>query len=361
MNLDVGSLQVLSTKEPDRWRALLPAGQSAFGSLEFASIAERHKRGIGRLILFNSKEGHLLVAYPLLLRAVSELPFVGCTSSEAWDAASPEYTGPLALEPCTEVVGRAFRRLFDQYCQDNRIVTEFAHLHPWRTAPGSCRPENVHLDREIIYVDLTQSEEDLWRNSLTRACRKNISRARSEKMRVFAAEKPDQICQFHQIYLHTMDRNQAQTKYYYPLEFFMDFHERMSVNARFALAEHSGKIVAGTLFLHDDHDVFSYLGGAYHADQGVRPTNALIYETIRWARDEGKRRLILGGGYAPNDGIFRFKASFSPLRAGFSVYRQVHMPDRYGSLCAEWAVHHGADPQHDSFFPQYREIPENGR
>ena len=100
------------------------------------------------------------------------------------------------------------------------------------------------------------------------------------------AETPEQIGQFHQIYVHTMDRNQAQAKYYYPLQFFMDFYERMSGNARFALAEHNGKIIAGTLFLHDGHDVYSYLGGAYDADQGVRPANALVYETICWARDQ---------------------------------------------------------------------------
>ena len=361
MKLDAGSLRVLSTAEPERWRVALPAGQSVFGSLEFASIAERHKRGVGRLILFSSGEGHLLVVYPLFLRAVSELPFAGCMCSEAWDAASPEYTGPLALEPVAEVEGQAFRRLFDQYCQDNRIVTEFAHLHPWRAAPGASRPEDMHLDREIVYVDLTRPEEDLWHTSLTRACRKNVRRARGEKVRVFAAETPDQIDQFRQIYVHTMDRNQAQTKYYYPLEFFMDFYERMSGNARFALAEHDGKIVAGTLFLHDDHDVYSYLGGAYHADQGVRPTNALVYETICWARDQGKKRLILGGGFEPDDGIFRFKASFSPLRAGFSVYRQVHMPDQYDALCVEWATYYETDPQRGGFFPRYREIPENVR
>jgi serine/alanine adding enzyme len=354
MTLDVGSLQVLFTAQPDRWRSFLPARQSAFGSLEFASIVERHRGEVARLILFRSRDEHVLVVYPLFLRAISELPFGACLPSEAWDAASPEYTGPMALEPITEATGQVFRRLLDQYCQASRIVTEFAHLHPWRASSGTCRHENVHLDREIVYVDLVQSEEDLWQESLTRACRKNINRARSENVRMFAAEKPDHICQFHRVYVHTMDRNRAHARYYYPLQFFMDFFERMSDNARFALAEHDGKIVAGTLFLHDDHDVYSYLGGADQAYQSVRPTNALVYDTICWARDQGKTRLILGGGYEHNDGIFRFKASFSPLRAGFNVCRQIHMPDQYDTLCAEWAAHHEASPEHSDFFPQYR-------
>ncbi len=354
MTSDEGCLHSLSTAQPGLWRTLLPARQSVFGSVEFASIAEEHKGGVARLIAYGSRDGHDPIVYPLFLRAISELPVGVCVPSEAWDAGSPEYTGPLALEPIMEATGRTFRRLFDEYCRANQIVTEFAHLHPWRASASTYWEENVHPDREIVYVDLLQSQEDLWRVSLTRACRKNVKRARREGVRVFAADTPDQIRQFHEIYLHTMDRNQALAKYYYSLQFFMAFFERMPGNARFALAEHAGKIVAGTLFLHDDEDVYSYLGGGYDAHQGVRPTNAIVYDTIRWAQNQGKKRLILGGGYGQNDGIFRFKASFSPLRARFSVYRQVHIADQYDVLCAEWAAHHEASPEHEGFFPQYR-------
>ena len=361
MTVDVGCLQVLSTAQPDQWRTFLPARHSAFGSLEFASIAERHREEVARLILFRSQDEHALVVYPLLLRAVSKLPFEADVPHEVWDAASPEYTGPLALELNTEATGMAFRRCFDQYCQESRIVTEFAHLHPWRIASGTRWQENIRPDREIVYVDLAQSEKELWQESLTHACRKNINRAHRENVKVFAADKPDHICQFHKVYIHTMDRNRAQARYYFPLQFFMDFFEQMPDNARFALAEHDGKVVAGTLFLHDDHDVYSYLGGAYHTNQGVRPTNAVVYDTIRWARDQGKKRLILGGGYKHNDGIFRFKASFSPLRAGFSVYRQIHMPDQYDALCGKWVAHYETSPEHNDYFPQYRSRPANLR
>ncbi len=354
MTLDGGSLEALSTAQADRWRTLLPARKSVFGSVEFASIAERQWGGTARLIAYRSRDRHDSIVYPLFLRAISELPVGGCVPPGAWDAASPEYTGPLALEPIAESTGHAFRRLFDEYCRANLIVTEFAHLNPWRAAADACWQENTHLDREIIFVDLVQSEEELWRQSLSRACRYNINRARREGVRVFAAETPNQIRQFHQVYIHTMDRNHAQAKYYYPLQFFMDFYERMPGNARFALAEHDGKIVAGTLFLYDDEDVYSYLAGAFDEHHSVRPTNAVVYETIRWGREQGKKRLVLGGGYEPNDGIFHFKASFSPLRAGFSVYRQVHLHDQYDALCAEWAAHRDEDSEHASFFPKYR-------
>ncbi len=354
MRADLECLKVLSTEQGGQWRSLLPAGQSAFGCWEFASIVEKHRDVAARLILLGSPGGNGLVVYPLFLRAISSLPFGASVPGAQWDAASPEFTGPLLLESNTAKTGAAFRECLERYCQEGQIVTEFAHLHPWRSAPGAQRPENVHRDREIVYVDLAQSATDLWERSLTYACRKNIARARRGNVRVFAAETPEQIRQFHQIYIHTMERNRAQARYYYPLQFFMDVFEQMPKNARFALAEHGGRIVAGTLFLYDDQDVYSYLGGAYSGDQRVRPTNAVIYHTILWAQDLGKKRLILGGGYRPNDGIFRFKASFSPLRAAFSVYRQIHMPDQYEALCRRWAAYTRTGREQSRYFPLYR-------
>jgi lipid II:glycine glycyltransferase (peptidoglycan interpeptide bridge formation enzyme) len=123
------------------------------------------------------------------------------------------------------------------------------------------------------------------------------------------------------------------------------------------LAEYRNQIVAATLYLYDDVDVYSYLGGADKAFQQIRPTNAVVYATINWARQQGKRRLILGGGYLPDDGIFRFKASFSPLRAHFRVYRHVHLPAEYHRVCQAWSSYYGKRELELNYFPAYRSLP----
>jgi hypothetical protein len=86
----------------------------------------------------------------------------------------------------------------------------------------------------------------------------------------------------------------------------------------------------------------------------VRPTNAVVHDTVRWAREQGKRRLILGGGYRPGDGIFRFKASFSPLRATLELARRVHLPADYEALVSAWRAHHGGSAPETGYFPAYR-------
>jgi lipid II:glycine glycyltransferase (peptidoglycan interpeptide bridge formation enzyme) len=123
------------------------------------------------------------------------------------------------------------------------------------------------------------------------------------------------------------------------------------------LAELDGQAIAATLYLHDDDNVYAYLGGLDYAYQRVRPSNAVIYETMLWAKRLGKKRLILGGGYHEKDGIFRFKSTFSPLRARFQIYRKVHMAEQYAALCEAWETYYGVPASSDGYFPAYRFEP----
>ena len=351
--------QVLSVQDATAWRAAVPSYESVFGSVEYATIKQEYTDYLARLFVW--RDGDLTIAYPLFVRPVETLPFADGGLGDFTDTFSPEYTGPLLRGPADRRAKAAFRRRFARYCEEEGIVAEFAHLHPWRWRLGLLEPDDVMFDREIVYVDLTWSEERLWQESFTYACQKNINRGRREGVRVFRATTPGHVQEFYRIYIHTMERVGADEDYYFPLDYFIAFFERMPDQASFFLAEYQDQVVAATLYLHDDTDVFSYLGGADHAFQHVRPTNMIIYELIRWAKRQGKKRFILGGGYKPNDGIFRFKASFSPLRAKFFAYRRVHLPEVYDHLCHAWADYYQIDlpiAEVSDFFPAYRAIPD---
>lgn len=359
-------MQLLGAGDSSRWKEILPARRCAFGSLEYAAITGRY--GVQQPQLFVYQDENYKVAYPFFLRSTAALPFSG-EYPAAWDARSPEYTGPVLLDPAPRRTGgaaglrngEAFDRAFHRFCQDEGIIAEFAHLHPFHGARSFLDPGSLVFDRQIVYVDLTFSLDSLWAGSFSHACRKNIRRAQQENLRVYPAHREDQIVEFHRIYTQTMEKNQAASQYFFPLEYFLAFFYVMAESAIFMLAEHRDQIVAGTLYLHDDWDIYSYLGGADQTFQQVRPTNMVVYETILWGQRHGKRRLILGGGYRPDDGIFRFKSSFSPLRADFYTYRRVHDPAAYGSLCAAWSSHYGIPLEQENgtqgYFPRYRAVP----
>jgi serine/alanine adding enzyme len=343
------SARLLTTADADAWHEALPAERSAFGCLGFARSQER--AGIATHRLLVAEDGNARVAYPLQLRPLADLPFSTELASGAWDSASPPFTGPLASAD----VGAAAGPLADRIAgllADEGVVCEFAHLHPW-----NARPELVggaEADREIVWVDATLDPERLWRDSYSKACRKNVRRAESEGVTVREARGAADIAAFHRIYIQTMERNEAHESYFFDEAYFQAVFEEMPGSARFALAEHEGRMIAATLYLHDSDDVYSYLGGADHEHQQLRPTNAVVHDTIRWARERGKRRLVLGGGYRPNDGIFRFKASFSPQRATLELARRVHLPDDFERLVAAWREHRGPGADPGAYFPAYR-------
>jgi hypothetical protein len=349
----MSSAEILTVDDERGWRELLPTRSSVFGSVEFAAIHEQHGGGEARLFALRSPQGP--IAYPLLLHPVSGLPFGEGVGAGLFDAATPQYTGPLAVGAPDGDARASFAEALDRWCAESGIVTEFAHLHPWRARTELLDSSGVELDREIVYVDLTQDPDSRWRYSYTHACRKNVNRARREGVRVFAARDESDARELHRIYERTMDRRGARESYYFPPTYFASFLERLPENSRILLAEHDGRIVAATLYLHDETDAYSFLGGADHEAQQVRPSNAIVDEMIRWGREQGLQRLVLGGGYAPGDGIFRFKASFSPLRADLRLYKRVHLVDEYESLLHAWRRHHGDDPE-PAFFPPYRAV-----
>jgi CelD/BcsL family acetyltransferase involved in cellulose biosynthesis len=346
--------EVLTLADDDRWRELLPASEGVFASVEFAAIQQRHSGGEPRLFALPLPGG--AIVHALVLRPVSKLPFADAAAAPLFDAATPPYSGPFARGEIDSATADAFADAFERWCADAGMVTEFGHLHPWRARTEALERSDLAVDREIVYVDLTLDPERLWRESFTHACRKNINRARREGVRVFEATTEAHAHELHRIYEQTMRRRGALDAYRVAPEYFVDFLESMPDNARIVLAEHEGRVIAATLYLHDDDDAYSYLGGADHEYQRLRPTNAVVHDTILWARERGIKRLILGGGYGPDDGILRFKSSFSPLRREFQVYRRVHLPDEYDRLVERWRDRNpGADA--GGYFPPYRKSP----
>jgi lipid II:glycine glycyltransferase (peptidoglycan interpeptide bridge formation enzyme) len=206
-------------------------------------------------------------------------------------------------------------------------------------------------------VDLNLSLDDLWRNHFEHCCRKNISRAAREGVTVFAGSSQDHLREFLRIYSDTMRSRQALPHYYFSHGFFCALRDELPESTRFVFAEYRNQIIAATLYLHDDIDVFSFLGGADPGFQLLRPTNAVIWDTIQWARKSGKKRLILGGGYKPDDGIFRFKATFSRLRQAFYTYSRVHLQRDYVRLERQCREYYRAAGLAAGYFPTYRQTP----
>ena len=342
--------RVLTVEDAAAWRELLPAHVSVFGSVEYARIVQEHTGCAARLFVAESADSR--VVYPFFLRPVNALPCAAHWPAPLWDTFTPEFTGP--LERRAPPAPARFANAFADWCARNGVVAEFIHLHSFDGRAALLDPACVATDREIVWVDLTLTEDQLEEMSFSHACRRNVRRAERRGVRVFTATTADHVREFHRVYTATMDHNRALARYYFPPRYFLAFFERMPDHALFLLAEHEGRVIAGGLYLHDDTDVYAHLAGSDRAFQHLCGANAEVAAAVRWARREGKKRLVLGGGYVPDDGVFRFKAGFSPLRASFCTYRRVHLPSAYAALCRAWSEYHRCELRASGFFPAYR-------
>jgi hypothetical protein len=345
---------VLTTKDSERWRAVLPASARVLGSVEYARVLERLTGAAARL--FVVEWGGATTVYPFMLRPVRAFP--SATSlGDRWDTFTPEYSGPVWSGAAPkEDASRRFADVFADHCREQGIVAEFAHLSPW-TPADLLDPACVQPNREVIYVDLTWGEEEIWARSLTTDARRQVRQSERAGVRVRHAASLEDIREFHRLYQLTMARRNALDRYHFPLEHFALLFETMRENALFALAEYRGQVVAGGLYFHDATEVVWHLSAVDMEFASVRPVNAYHHDTIRWAVRQGRRRLLCGGAYQPGDGIFRFKANFSPLRAQFQTYRRVHDAAAYSTLTRAWSAHHGGISPSADFFPAYRSAP----
>jgi len=348
--------KIYSATDVSEWRSLVPATRSVFGSLEYARITEEQTAYPAQLLVVEA--GETQVAVPFFLRPVARLEFASPRDQRS-DAVTPEFTGPMIVCGDPSSVHDQFHAAMSAVFRERGIIAEFMHLNPWSEGNGLLDPSLVSYNRDIVWVDLRVDLETLWARHFEHACRKNIMRSEREGIRIFEAESVDHIVEFHRIYIATMVRTNASSQYYFPLAYFLRLFNEMRGQARFTMAACGSQIIGGILYMHDDDTVYSFLGGADPTFQQMRPSNAIVYDTIRWGAAHGKKRLVLGGGHRPEDGIFRFKSSFSKYVARFSTYREVHLLNDYRRLEAQWCEHYHRATVETDYFPSYRWIPAN--
>jgi hypothetical protein len=274
------------------------------------------------------------VLYPFLLR---EVPF----GVNATDITSPYgYGGAFAW-------GRRapeFWPAFDAWAAEANVVSEFVRLALFEDEllpyPGERAQRLLNVVR-----DLGPSADDLWMDCEHKV-RKNVKKARRGGVAVEFDPAGGRLDDFLRLYAHTLERRDAPERYRFPRAFF----ERLPAPHVYVHALHEDRVVSSELVLLSERSAYSFLGGTDSDAFELRPNDVLKWELILWAKGVGKRRFVLGGGYRPDDGIFRYKRSFAPNGlVPFFVGRRVLQPELYRELTERAGVSADSD-----FFPAYR-------
>lgn len=298
-----------------RWAELfaaLPrAARDVFYSPGFAALCQEtlDAAHLVRCAAYSDHAGGVLL-YPFVLRRTGELVALPAASDLA-DTISLYGRGGVVGEASAEGLA-VFHRELANYMASQQVFCSFDRLHPVigneQLSPPTSTLRNVG---GFVVVDLRPSLEDI-EASFKSSVRKDIRKAGRNDVKCFVESNCDHLADFLNIYYQTMERNAASEFYYFPKEFFARLPELLPGMFSFIYAVSGDKIISCELVLHCADYSHSFLGGTLREALPLAANPMLKFEICKEMKACGCQYFLLGGGQAPDDGIFNFKKAYAP-------------------------------------------------
>jgi lipid II:glycine glycyltransferase (peptidoglycan interpeptide bridge formation enzyme) len=211
----------------------------------------------------------------------------------------------------------------------------------------------IHINNNVI-VNLFQ--EDIWHQSYEYSTRKNINKAIRSGLKQIVMSGSDisdeWIRIFHDIYSHTMQRNQADDFYFFDIDLFRELAFELPENIMFFfILNNKSEPISTELVSYNEFAGYSLLGGTLSEFYQYRPNDLIKHTIIENLRLKGLRYFCLGGGIVPDDGIFRFKKTFSKDGVvNFYIGKKIHNEEIYGRILSLWEL---KNPQKKEKYKHY--------
>lgn len=265
-----------------------------------------------------------------------------------FDIISPYGYGGFIIE------GQNYDSLESEYigkCKELGFISEFVRFNLFSKYKNVFNGELVELMSNVIRpVNLPL--EDIIRD-FEHKVRKNIKRAQKHKLYV-STDKGENFSTFFNIFNATLMRNNAQHEYFFKREFFDQLNILKDNIQYFYVHDENGEVISTELVLYSDTTAYSYLGGTLAEYFEKRPNDFLKFEIMKWAKNQNITNFVLGGGYGKEDGIFKYKKSFSPCGiVPFYIGKRIFNQEKYTKLL-EIRKKHSTRILNENFFPLYR-------
>ncbi|MFD1613965.1 GNAT family N-acetyltransferase [Gelatiniphilus marinus] len=309
-----------------------------------------------RYFTFKKDNGDILILMPFVLRKIA----TRIDSTNYYDVISPYgYSGPLFNTNMSRGYLIEFWEQVDSWYKANSVVSEFIRFslnnnfqfYSGVLIPTLSNVRGVILDEETQWSNLKQK--------VRTNCRKAISNNLTSNIVYKNIENAD-IERFYNIYISTMKRVNANTDYYYSLDYFKNITRLSKDKIVYVFIYKDDLPISTELILIAGDTLYSYLGGTLMDYFNLRPNDFLKVEVMKWARANNFEYYNLGGGREDLDNLYRYKKSFFPNDEDIIFYtgRKIVNKDIYAKLVhTHNALEEGEKkPEQNKigFFPAYR-------
>lgn len=207
---------------------------------------------------------------------------------------------------------------YHQRCMDERIIAEFVRFHPYNTFPSMNNGflDFLILDRQTVSIDLTIEKEERW--SKYSSTTRNILRKAAPNQ---LYHETDDVDDFMQMYQATMEKNDANSFYYFPKEYY----EKLLAmkNVKLFAVEYDNHII-NMSFVLLGKDLAHYHLSANNINFAKQNGNYFLFDSICDYIKQNHpdvSRFHLGGGRSnlADDSLLAFKSKFSHIRNNFYI------------------------------------------
>lgn len=302
------------------------------------------------------------ILYPFFHTLINRLPGFGGVRRPLRHLCSPYGYAGAVYEGDPDVAGAAserFERLFGAELRERGFVSEFVRedLFAQRLA---VRVDGERMDQqENVVVRLQRDPDEIWAH-YGHTIRTDVRRAVNSGLRLEIDPGFDRLDDFLSAYYATMKRRAADPYFFIPRARFVAMRESFGPNAATALlhVRAGDATIASALVLFSADTLYGFLTASHESARHMRPNHFMHHSAILWGRERGLRWYVLGGGIAPNDGLFRFKSGFDPGHTlPFRLRRVLHNPHACQMLTEVRAKHEqtrgGGWKPRPGFFPPY--------
>ena len=268
-------------------------------------------------------------------------------TNKYFDFATPYGYGGWLIE------GNDSSSLFNEYekwCQEHNIVSEFVRYHPiLKNHVYSLKAYHVIPLGETVAIDTTDKEL-IWANFNPKN-RNVIRKAINSGVQIKHGLSNDLFDAFVRIYNGTMDKDHAESYYYFEKQFYDSIRDDLKDHATVFYAELDGVIIAASIMLFVNGRLNYHLSGSLKEYQHLAPTNMLLWKAAEWGNEIGCKTFHLGGGVgSAEDGLFKFKRAFYRGELNrYHVGKKIFNEEIYNRL-----VDMRHKESNSDYFPEYR-------
>jgi len=343
-------ISVITADVKDKWDSIVRSFKNYDVNYLSGYAKAFQLHGDGEPLLFYYEDGSTRAMDVVMKRDIAELPlFKDKLPSNTWiDLSTPYGYGGFWVD------GEGYEGVneeYDKYCREQGFVSEFVRFHlysgfqKYYSGQAEKHTHNVVRSLELPLDEILSDFEH--------KVRKNLKRAASSNLKIEIDATCSRLDDFLNIYCSTMARTGATEDFFFSKRFFETLNE-MEGNYAYLHVISEGRVISTELVIYGSENCYSFLGGTNSDFFHLRPNDFLKYEIIKWAKNKGLKRFILGGGYGDDDSIFKYKKSLAPNGVcDFYIGKKIFDKEKYDKLVELRKQELNFDAG-SNFFPLYR-------